>query len=166
MFDPEHAIKEAYASQMVTRLADAHTPASEAVAEFRSYLGLRRKGVQEYTELLGRALCNQPMGLSNDSLVPKRLACAVALEGLRLDPISVDHAFTGTYRRAVHFVLQIGAEVARHLRDERMILTPDRDHADRNPDAFYRSFSNQLSAYVDGIFGTIDLARNKDLYYV
>jgi hypothetical protein len=47
-----------------------------------------------------------------------------------------------------------------------MILTPDRELADRNPDAFYRSFSNQLSAYVDGIFGTIDLARNKNLYYV
>ena len=71
MFDPEHAIKEACTSQMVARLADANTPASEAIAEFRSYLGLRRKDVPEYTELLGRALCSQPMGLSNDSLVPK-----------------------------------------------------------------------------------------------
>ena len=88
------------------------------------------------------------------------------MEGLRLDPTNVDHAFTGTYRRAVHFVLRIGAEVAKYLRDDRLIVNRDRANAAQNPDDFYHSFSHQLSAYVDGILSTIDLARNKQLHYV
>lgn len=171
------------ANQVVSALADESIPAPWAVQNFRALIlhdSVHKNSLLPL--LVGEILHDNPEFRASDSPLPRRMACAIVLNGITPGALRSEFAFSGSfrqYRRGVKKIVQAAAafESAAREKIERQARGEEapegkaaNDDVDltqlahqHQPDRLLRSISAEIDKFVGAVWALVDLGKEKQM---